>query len=200
MFATLLCSKKDYVLVIIALWSHLIISQLLYSFSSELKPRVQRPTHTSIMKIHHFALILAAPLLFSQSSCAVRSTVQSRIAEYPDFYAKLSTKHKTLVQQNRVTEGMNKRAAYLAWGSPAEVKKSSRNGRVTETWNYVKYDRIYTSRSYAGGYGGLGYGDYGGYGYSGDCYGGGTDITYLPKVVAKIEFRNDRITSWETSR
>lgn len=157
------------------------------------------------MKISRFFLILTSALVFSQTGCAVRSTVQTRIAEYPDYFEKLSEKHKDLVRQKRVAEGMDKEAVYLAWGTADEIKKSSRNHQVTETWLYLKYKPIY-SRSIGVGYG-YGYGGsyyYGGrsrYCDYGDYYGSyGTDINYQPYVGAKVEFENDRVVFWETGQ
>lgn len=165
-----------------------------------------------MMKFPVSALLLASAVVFSQTSCVTSSTVQSRIAAYPAYFEKLPAKHKELVTQNRITEGMGKEAVYLAWGTADEVRRSSRNNRATETWIYLHYEPIY-SRSISVGYGYGGYGGYGGsryyrrrncgYGGWGDYYGDfgyGTDVTYQPHVGAKVEFERDRVVSWETVR
>lgn len=164
------------------------------------------------MKIPSLILISTAALSLLQSACTVHSTPQSRIAAYPEYFTKLSQQHKTLVQQNRVTEGMSKDAVYLAWGSPAEVKKSSHKGRLRETWTYLRYEPVY-SRGVSLGYGGYGYGGphsygrghhYGGHGGYGGHYGNNfaynTDVTYLPRLGASVVFKNNRVASWETVR
>lgn len=152
--------------------------------------------------------ILICTIALMQAACVTRSTVQSRIAQNPDYFEKLSSKHKNLVTQNSVTEGMSKEAVYLAWGKADEVKKGSRNKQVTETWIYLRYEPIYTRNVGVGyGYGGYygrrrrhcGYGGGGIYG-SGINYNYGTNVTYRPYVGAKVEFRNERVISWETSR
>ncbi len=160
------------------------------------------------MRVSFPVLLLASILAISQNACVTRSTVQSRIAAYPDYFAELSEKHKNLVTQNRITEGMGKEAVYLAWGTADEVKRSSRNNRSTETWIYLRYEPVY-SRNFNVGYG---YGGYGGsryyrrrYGYGGwgDYYGDfgyGTDVSYRPYVGAKVEFNKGRVVFWETVR
>lgn len=162
------------------------------------------------MKFPGIFLIPSISLVLLQSACTVTSTVQSRIAQYPDYFEKLSTKHKDLVRQHRVTEGMGKEAVYLAWGTADEVKSSSRNGRSTEIWVYLRYEPIYTRSINVGyGYGGsryyggrrrnCGYGrGYGGYYGSGIGY--DTDVTYQPYVGAKVEFSKGRVVFWETVR
>ncbi len=161
------------------------------------------------MKIPSLILITATGLTLLQSSCTVSSTAQSRIAAYPDYFAKLSDQHKNLVQQHRVTEGMGKEAVYLAWGSADEVKKGSHKGRLRETWTYLRYEPVY-SRGVSLGYGGYGYGGphsfgrghhYGGYGgYYGNDFGYDTSVTYLPRLGASVVFEKNRVVSWETVR
>jgi len=127
---------------------------------------------------------------------------------YPDYFEKLSDKHKDLVRQHRVTEGMSKEAVYLAWGTADEVKRSSRKNRQVETWIYLRYEPIYNQsisvgygyggpRYYGGRHGHRGYGGYGGYGSS---FGYGTDVSYRPYVGAKVEFEKDRVVFWEAIR
>ncbi len=161
------------------------------------------------MKLPSLILIAAIGLTLLQSSCASRSTAQSRIAAYPDYFARLSNSHKTLVQQHRVTEGMGKEAVYLAWGSADEVKKGSHKGRLRETWIYLRYEPVY-SRGVGLGYGGYGYGGphafgrrhhFGGYGGCyGDNIGYDTSVTYLPRLGARVVFEKNRVASWETVR
>lgn len=154
------------------------------------------------MKIPRIFLTLASVLVLLQSSCTVRSTVQSRIAQYPDYFEKLSAKHKELVSQRRVTEGMGKDAVYLAWGTADEIKSSSRSGRSTETWVYLRYEPIYRRSVNVGfGYGGWGRGRNCGYGgYYGSGMGYDTDVTYQPYVGAKVEFQKELVVFWETLR
>ncbi len=159
------------------------------------------------MKAPTILIALTSIMMLFQTSCAVRSTAQSRIARHPEFFAKLSTKHKDLVSHNRVTEGMSKEAVYLAWGDADEIKKRSRKNRIIETWVYLRYQPVYTRRfgvgyGYGHGRGGYyGYGDYYRYGgYYGNSFGYGTDVTYLPYLGAKVEFTKGRVSFWETTR
>lgn len=158
------------------------------------------------MKIPNLILIATASLTLLQSSCTVHSTAQSRIAAYPDYFARLSQQHKKLVEQHRVTEGMGKEAVYLAWGSADEVKKGSYKGRSRETWTYLRYEPVYT-RGVSLGYGGYGYGGphsfgrghhYGG--YYGNDFGYDSSVTYLPTLGASVVFEKNRVVSWETVR
>ena len=159
------------------------------------------------MKISQLTLITCTAMALMQMSCTTRSTVHSRVASYPDYFEKLSDKHKKLVMQHRVSEGMGKEAVYLAWGTADEVKTSSRNHRTRETWTYLRYEPIYTRSINVGfgGYGGYGGGCYGRRGYEwGYPYGSnlsyGTDVTYQSHEGAKVEFEKNRVISWETVR
>jgi len=150
--------------------------------------------------------VLICTIALVQTACVSRSTVQSRIVQYPDYFEKLSSKHKDLVRQNSVSEGMSKEAVYLAWGTADEVSKSSRNKQVTETWVYLRYEPIYSRNIGVGyGYGGY-YGGrrrncrYGGGGLYGSGVNYGTDVTYRSYVGAKVEFKNERVVSWETAQ
>ena len=101
---------------------------------------------------------------------------------------------------------MGKEAVYLAWGTADEIKKSSRDHRPTETWVYLHYEPVY-SRSISVGYGYGGSRYYGGHrrycdygGIYGSGIGYGTDVTYQPKIAAKVEFEKERVVFWETAR
>src|SRR6186713_451559 len=48
------------------------------------------------------------------------TTVETRIAERPEAFRRLSPTDQTLVQQGRVRDGMSRDAVYIAWGPPSQ--------------------------------------------------------------------------------
>jgi hypothetical protein len=82
------------------------------------------------------SLVLAAALAVLLSGCG--STVESRIKEQPEAYAKLPASDQALVREGKIREGMDRSAVYIAWGKPAEVYMGQRAGRQTEVWQYFR--------------------------------------------------------------
>jgi hypothetical protein len=113
-------------------------------------------------RIFHRALIASIPLLFLLAGC---STLETRIAEHPDSYNRLSAADKALIAQGRIREGMSQDAVYMAWDAPSERAPGRNRGHVVETWIYYATSAgEYPGPFYYGsryGYG-LGYGYYGG--------------------------------------
>jgi len=143
-------------------------------------------------------IALSVGLLFA--SC-VPSTPQARIQEDPRKFAALSTQHQSLVRQGQLARGMSPDAVYLAWGRPSGVFQGSKNGQVTERWDYagsrpVQVSSFYGSYNY--GYGG--YRHHGHYGYSGVGVGFGPEIAYVPYRIGSVWFINHRVDSWEKAR
>lgn len=138
---------------------------------------------TNIFKL---AAILSSIVLFS--SCASHNQ-QTRIAENPELYSSLSENEKSSVQRGQISKGMHKKGVYLAWGNPSRSTKGNVAGKSYERWYYIDYTPTYTT------------GFYGGYGYSRYRYYGAyttyrTD--YVGEFEKKVEFRNDRVYSWES--
>jgi hypothetical protein len=140
---------------------------------------------------------LSAATLLLVASCT--SPIVKRIERNPEIYNALSARHKALVQQGRVEEGMTKKAVFLSWGRPDRAAQGSRNGKAYEKWSYAGYVPTYTT--------GFGYGPgFGGF------YGGGCDgwfdspffyepmTTYVPYEARRVEFLNGTVFAWSASR
>ena len=163
------------------------------------------------MKTSLSSFCLAALAVSLLSSCVATSTPQSRIAARPEAYNTLPASHRSLIDQGKIKEGMSKDAVYLAWGAADNVRESSREGKKTESWLYEGYDPVYTQHvdiGYGGyGYGGYGHGRRGRYGglydcypYGGSSYAVGTVVNYIPYVARTVDFRNGKVTGWESQR
>lgn len=124
-------------------------------------------------------------------------TVQSRIEKNPELYQKLSTKHKVLVEKGRIARGMDKEAVFLAWGKPARVSDGENSKGRFERWNYTTLEPIYT-HGFHGSFGrryyrrGNHYGSR--YGYS---PGFSSNVHYIPRDSARVDFRNNRVADWQ---
>jgi len=150
--------------------------------------------------------LLSAGLMLA--SC-VPSTPQTRIQQDPRKFATLSASHKTLVQQGQITRGMTPDAVYLAWNRPSRSFQGSKDGKMTERWDYASSYPVQVTNFYGSyGYGPYGYG-YGGhghhghrgyYGYSGVGVGIGPEIAYIPYRVASVWFVNNRVEAWERAK
>lgn len=131
-------------------------------------------------------------------ACQTVTSPEHRISKETELFDSLPERHRELVRQGQVTEGMSQEAVYLAWGSPHEVKEGSRNGRKLATWVYYGRESV-PVRSV-----GIGVGIGSGY-YRGDCWGGprydfGFDYAYRDYVAAKVEFGNEKVVFWERNR
>ena len=92
---------------------------------------------------------------------------------------------------------MSPDAVYLAWGHPARSFQGSRNGKLTERWDYAGTRPVPVANFY-GSYGTYGYGPHGHHAYSG--VGFGPEIAYVPYRIASVWFINQRVDSWERAR
>jgi len=95
-------------------------------------------------------------------------------------------------------------AVFFSWGSPHRVTKGQKQGIGKESWRYLAYDPVFRQTVGFGhrhrrrfGYGhGYGYGYYPGGGYGG--FGGyGSSVYYVPHEVARVDFRNGRVSAWQ---
>lgn len=106
--------------------------------------------------------ILLRALTFVTSASAVLltscSTTETRIADHPDLYQRLSPRDQQLVREGRIREGMSQDGVWLAWGTPNQKGSGFARGRALETWIYNEY--VYSHATYAYPYGPFGYGGY----------------------------------------
>ncbi len=145
------------------------------------------------MKLPSTLLAGAAALLMA--SCA--SPIAKRIERNPEIYNALSTRHKEMVVQGRIEEGMSKKAVFLAWGRPDRAARGTRNGKEYERWSYTGYDTAYSSVGFGPGYWGHGWG--GCYPYDG-YFAYEPLVTYVPYEAARVEFLNGTVFAWQASR
>lgn len=145
--------------------------------------------------------IITVLLLGLSLVACMPSTPQARIQENPRKYAALGTTQQLLVQQGQLARGMSTDAVYLAWGPPARIFQGSKDGKLTERWDYGGAQAVPVTNFYgAYGYGGGRYGPHGRHGYSGIGFGFGPEIAYVPYRVASVRFINGRVDSWERVR
>lgn len=141
------------------------------------------------------AALLAVVASLLCASCT--APVVKRIERNPEIFNALSARHKDLVQQGRIEEGMTKKAVFLAWGRPDQVSQGSKSGKTYEKWGYAGYQPSYTTAM--------------GFGYSSRFYHGGCNVydraffyepmvTYLPYEAARVEFTGGIVTAWSASR
>lgn len=149
---------------------------------------------------HLLTLVPALAAGLFLSSCETPGP-SGRITKYPGMFTSLPDSQKQAVQEGRITEGMSKDAAYLAWGKPDSVTTGSQNNQAFELWRYTALQPIYYS-NLSMGYG-FGYGRYGRYGhryYDPGFIAFDTGPDYVPVTAAVVRFRNDRVSSWERAR
>jgi hypothetical protein len=116
------------------------------------------------MKNRLTQIVFASTALFL-AGCTTMTTTERRIEQNPALFQSLSEKHRALVREGKVTEGMSKDAVTLAWGRPHEKRQGSSGGKTRETWVYFGSESV-PVRSFGFSYGsGFGYG----YGYGGYC-------------------------------
>ncbi|OAI57003.1 hypothetical protein AYO49_00355 [Verrucomicrobiaceae bacterium SCGC AG-212-N21] len=139
--------------------------------------------------------LLLAGVALLMVSCT--SPIVKRIERNPDIYNALSTRHKELVAQGKVEEGMSKKAVFLAWGRPDRAAQGSKGGKAYERWSYAGYDPVYSVGYGPGAWGG-GWGYRSGYYYTPFYY--EPMMTYVPYEAAKVEFLNGTVTAWAKSR
>ncbi len=140
-----------------------------------------------------FALLAASLLI---GACAP-STPQSRISQNPEKFARLSAKHKALVEEGKIDRGMPKDGVLLAWGTPASRYEGQEGRRSTERWDYAGSRPVFVHDFHAG-YGFYDYwGDGGYYRPYGYRFMVGPEIVYVPYTKASVTFAGDRVDSWE---
>lgn len=86
------------------------------------------------------------------------STVETRIADHPEVFQRLSARDQALVREGRIRDGMPQEGVWLAWGTPDQKGSGFARGRPVETWIYNEY--VYAHAPYAFPYGPFGYGGY----------------------------------------
>lgn len=99
------------------------------------------------------------------------STTETRIADHPEIFQRLSPRDQQLVREGRIREGMPQDGVWFAWGTPDQKGTGFARGRAVETWIYNQY--VYAHAPYPYPYGPFGYGGYYGgaaaFGYYNHC-------------------------------
>lgn len=132
-------------------------------------------------------------LRFGICACALVltscSTIESRIAEHPDIFQRLSARDQALVQQGKIRDGMPQDGVWLAWGTPDQKGSGFARGQAVETWIYNEY--VYAHAPYAYPYGPFGYGGYYGgavlHPYRGRCFAVIGDPAFSPFYYSYIQ-------------
>jgi hypothetical protein len=131
--------------------------------------------------------LLAAAVL---TSCATRSTIESRKAERAAAYSALAPETRELVDRGQIKVGMSMDAVYIAWGSPAEILQSETEAGAAMIWLYhggwMQETRYWSYRQ-------IGSGDHA---YL-ERY---LDRDYQPRtyIRAEIVFVNGAVRQWRT--
>jgi hypothetical protein len=101
------------------------------------------------MKTRGTTLLLAAAALVFAAGC---QSIDSRIKEKPDVFAKLDPDTQAKIRQGIIDLGYTEDMVYLALGAPDQKRDSiSANGR-TLTWIYNTYYERYEDAHYVGYY------------------------------------------------
>lgn len=149
-------------------------------------------------------LLAAALVAGFLSSCASPSTPQTRIAKNPATFQSLPQKQQALVEQGKISQGMNKEAVLIAWGRPGDITKGETNGVPYERWTWFSLRPVVTQTiGMRFGYGGprycSPYSRHGRRGMWGNDFGySGTDIDYVSVPARRVDFRSGVVKDWET--
>ncbi|MGB6223277.1 hypothetical protein [Haloferula sp.] len=138
-----------------------------------------------------FGLLCIVAIL---GACAP-STPETRIAQSPENFSRLSSEDQALIRQGKIQSGMSPEAVYYAWGRPAREMAGADENATTLRWDYAGSTPIYTTNVYGAYYGG-------GYGYFGRRYprygyAVAPQVTYVPYRRASVWFINNRVSKWE---
>ena len=128
--------------------------------------------------------------------CTTAKITEKRISKHQAMFDAQPAEHQALIRQNRIVEGMNQDAVFLAWGRADEVISGTKEGKAIETWFFGGgYDRRrgqHVSFGYGSGYGG------------GFSYGVGTTFpvgrAYDSGPTAKVVFTSGVVTEWQSAR
>jgi outer membrane murein-binding lipoprotein Lpp len=140
------------------------------------------------MKTNRSLLTVAA--LLGALLLAGCSTVESRIKDNPDAFARLTAEQQALVKAGQIALGFRSEAVKLALGDPDRVATRTDADGVATIWRYVTYEaegRLLYSGYYHSGRRGWGF--WGGYPYY---------LDYPHRTVRerfRVEFRQDRVTA-----
>ncbi len=96
---------------------------------------------------HRILTVLSLAALAFFAGC---QTVDSRIKEKPEVFAKLDPATQDKVKQGIIELGYNEDTVYLALGAPDHKRESVTAGGRTVTWIYNTYYDRYDGSVYAG--------------------------------------------------
>ncbi len=98
------------------------------------------------MKTRIFTLLLLGVIAFL-AGC---QTVDDRIKERPEVFARLDPTTQEKVRQGIIDIGFSEDAVYLALGKPDQRRESIREGGRSMTWIYNTYYERYDGTAFAG--------------------------------------------------
>jgi hypothetical protein len=99
------------------------------------------------MKAHVFSVLVLLTGLLFLAGC---QTVDDRIKERPEVFARLDPATQEKIRQGIIDIGFSEDAVYIALGKPDQRRDSvSANGRIT-TWIYNTYYERYDGARFAG--------------------------------------------------
>jgi len=95
---------------------------------------------------------------------------------------------------------MDKEAVFLAWGKPASASQGENSKGKFERWHYTSLEPVYSNHFY-GSFGRRYYRHRGHYRSRYGFYPGySTNVHYIQRPSAKVDFRNNRVTDWQRGR
>jgi len=150
------------------------------------------------MKVHPVRLLTLCLLSLAGVSCT--SPLESRLERNQAFIHSLPPADQILLNQGRIREGMGKTEVRIALGDPSSISERTENGRVRETWTYIRYRSIprttfispplyHWPPSYYHPYRNHLHHSYG--------YGPVSYTEYIPTLRALVVFENERVMAYE---
>lgn len=168
-----------------------------------------------IYKSYSLGAVALIGLLLSSCSSV---NPQTRIDKNPSIYEGLPTKHKELVKQRQLSEGMSKNAVFLAWGKADRETESFVDGKNSSTWYYTTLTPSYRQHISGGIILGSHYNHYPyDHSWHGSRYSSrrhsrryhrgsllyptiGTSVVYSRSDVASVSFKNGKVVAWQKLR
>ena len=156
---------------------------------------VSHRTPLSLGVMKNFRTGLLALSAAALASCS--SNVASRVEKNAALYQSLPVEDRNYVNRGEIKKGMTKEAVFLAWGKPDRTGGGENKKGRYERWTYTTLEPIVNQSIY----GGFGYGRFHpfigrrrGWFYQ---PGFGTQVDYIPRPAAYVDFRNGRVTDWQ---
>lgn len=133
-----------------------------------------------------FVLPLVA--LATLSGCSSSNTPAERISARQSYYNSLGSKHKNLILQGKICNGMSMGEVELAWGKPSAVSQGQNSSNVSDVrWVYTRSVPVTVNRGMN-----IGYGRYPGW-WGGPSF----DVAYMQQPYAFVDFVSGKVKSWQ---